>query len=40
MSEQAEASLLCVTGAHDIASGNLPLPGCVTASLYRKPYLW
>ena len=31
INEQAEAPLLCVTGVHDIASGDLSLPGRVTA---------
>jgi hypothetical protein len=32
INEQAEAPLLCVTGVHDIASGDLSMPGRVTAS--------
>lgn len=32
VNENAEAPLLCVTGVHDIASGDLSLPGRVTAT--------
>ena len=32
INEQAAAPLLCVTGVHDIASGDLSLPGRVTAN--------
>ncbi len=32
INENAEAPLLCVTGVHDIASGDLSLPGKITAS--------
>ena len=32
VNEMTEAPLLCVTGVHDVASGDLSLPGRVTAS--------
>ena len=35
INEQAEAPLLCVTGVHDIASGDLSLPGRVTPGMAK-----
>jgi len=32
VNENGEAPLLCITGVHDIASGDLSLPGRVTVS--------
>lgn len=35
--EQGKAPLLCVTGVHDVASGDLSLPGRVTAETTTSP---